>query len=65
VSQALVDLDMTLLPITVIYADVQSTLHRHHGDPFDRMIVAQAIADGITIVSSDSQLDAYGVTRIG
>jgi len=37
---------------------------KDHKDPFDRMLVAQALSEGIPIVSIDSQLDAYGVTRL-
>jgi PIN domain nuclease of toxin-antitoxin system len=36
----------------------------NHKDPFDRLIVAQALADGMSIVSADPKLDAYGVVRI-
>ena len=36
----------------------------HHKDPFDRLLVAQALVEQIPIVGSDDQLDAYGVTRI-
>jgi PIN domain nuclease of toxin-antitoxin system len=36
----------------------------HHKDPFDRLIVAQALAEGMTVLSADSQLDPYGVTRL-
>jgi PIN domain nuclease of toxin-antitoxin system len=36
---------------------------KHH-DPFDRLIVAQAIVEGLSIVSADSQLDAYPITRL-
>jgi PIN domain nuclease of toxin-antitoxin system len=36
----------------------------HHKDPFDRMLVAQALYEQIPIVSADPQLDSYGVTRI-
>lgn len=36
----------------------------YHRDPFDRMLVAQSLYEGIPIVSADAQLDAYGVTRI-
>jgi PIN domain nuclease of toxin-antitoxin system len=36
----------------------------HHKDPFDRMLVAQALGEGIPIVSADSHLDAYGVNRV-
>jgi PIN domain nuclease of toxin-antitoxin system len=63
-NQAIADLGLTILPITVAYADAQATLPRHHGDPFDRLLVAQAIVEGIPVVSTDAQLDAYGVTRI-
>lgn len=36
-------------------------LPRHHGDPFDRLIIAQAQVEGLTIVSGDSLFSAYGV----
>lgn len=58
------DLGVTLLPVTVEYADVQAGLPRHHRGPFDRMLIAQALYEQIPIVSVDPQLDAYGVTRI-
>jgi PIN domain nuclease of toxin-antitoxin system len=63
-SKAITDLGLSLLPITVEYADVQASLPQHHGDPFDRLLVAQAQVDGLAIVSADAQLDPYGVTRI-
>jgi PIN domain nuclease of toxin-antitoxin system len=37
------------------------TLPRHHGDPFDRMMIAQADVEGLTLVSRDSQFAAYHV----
>lgn len=63
-SQALDDLGITVLPITVEYADAQASLPKHHADPFDRLIVAQALVEGVSIVSADSRMDAYGITRI-
>lgn len=63
-NQAISDLDVTVVPLTVEYVDVQSNLPRHHGDPFDRLIVAQAIVEQISIISADANLDAYGITRI-
>jgi PIN domain nuclease of toxin-antitoxin system len=36
----------------------------HHKDPFDRLLVAQALAEGIPIVSNDPAFDAYGITRL-
>ncbi len=58
------DLGVTLLPVTVEYADVQAGRFHHHRDPFDRLLVAQALSEQIPIVSVDPQLDAYGVTRL-
>ena len=64
ITQAMLDLRASLLPITVEYADVQATLPKHHGDPFDRLLIAQATVEGIPIVSGDSTLDQYGIVRI-
>ena len=64
INQAISDLDVTVLPLSVEYVDVQSNLPRHHGDPFDRLIVAQAIVEQVSIISADANLDAYGVIRI-
>jgi PIN domain nuclease of toxin-antitoxin system len=36
----------------------------HHRDPFDRLLVSQALTEGIPIVSADRALDAYGVIRL-
>src|ERR1022692_4658142 len=35
-----------------------------HKDPFDRMLIAQALAENLVIVSNDSALDGYGVNRL-
>jgi PIN domain nuclease of toxin-antitoxin system len=61
---AIVDLNAAVLPITVQYADVQATLPRIHGDPFDRMLVAQSQAEQIALVSNEILLDQYGIVRI-
>lgn len=63
-SQALTDLGITVLPVTVEYADAQASLPRHHSDPFDRLIVAQALVEKVSIVSADASIDAYGITRL-
>ena len=55
---------MVLLPISVDHLERVGTLPLHHRDPFDRLLVAQALVEGIPIVSADSALDAYGVERI-
>jgi PIN domain nuclease of toxin-antitoxin system len=61
---AIADLDLELLPITVEYADVQAGLPGHHRDPFDRLLAAQALKDGLPLISADAIFDQYGVRRI-
>lgn len=63
-NQAITDLGLMVWPITVEYADLQASLPQHHGDPFDRLIVAQALTEKCPIVSADVHFDAYGVTRL-
>lgn len=36
----------------------------HHKDPFDRLLIAQALAEGIPLVSADPALDPYGIQRL-
>lgn len=49
------------LAITVDHASVAGALPRHHEDPFDRMLVAQALVEGLTVLTVDPQFAAYGV----
>jgi PIN domain nuclease of toxin-antitoxin system len=49
-----------LLPITAVHAAMVDSLPRHHGDPFDRMLVAQALAEPLRLVTADKALAAYG-----
>ena len=63
-NQAIDDLGLRVLPITVEYAAMNATLPKYHGDPFDRLLIAQAIVEQVSIVSADVSFDAYGVTRI-
>jgi PIN domain nuclease of toxin-antitoxin system len=49
------------LPITVAHALAAGRLPRHHDDPFDRMLVAQAQAERLTLVTHDPQLQPYGI----
>ncbi|MBA3630406.1 MAG: type II toxin-antitoxin system VapC family toxin [Actinobacteria bacterium] len=49
------------LSISVGHAYAAGTLQRHHDDPFDRMLVAQAMAERLTIVTRDSRIGLYGV----
>lgn len=49
------------LPIGFSHAELAGTLPPHHRDPFDRMLVAQATVEQLTLVSHDRLLAAYGV----
>ena len=48
-----------LLPITLQHIEALSRLPNHHRDPFDRMLVAQAIHEGLTIVTADQSIKKY------
>lgn len=52
------------LPITDAHAWKVRTLPPVHNDPFDRLLAAQAICEGATIVSADTVFDAYEIGRI-
>jgi PIN domain nuclease of toxin-antitoxin system len=54
----------TLLPILLRHTQAIASMHHHHRDPFDRMLIAQAQIDGLTIVTSDRQLREYPVSLL-
>jgi PIN domain nuclease of toxin-antitoxin system len=64
VARAVTTLNLHILPVTVAYCDAQISLPFHHRDPFDRLIIAQAIVEQIPIASADPAFDAYPVTRL-
>jgi PIN domain nuclease of toxin-antitoxin system len=53
-----------LLPIALPHIAAVEMLPFHHRDPFDRLLVAQARHEGMTLVSHDPSLKAYGVSVI-
>jgi PIN domain nuclease of toxin-antitoxin system len=54
----------TPLPITIAHALAVQSLPMHHRDPFDRMLVAQAAAERMTIVTRDPKVLEYAVSNI-
>lgn len=60
-SRALTRLGFDALPVTSIHAEAVEHLPRHHRDPFDRLLVAQATTEDLELVSADARLAAYGV----
>ena len=53
-----------VLPISAAHGIRAGFLPGPHKDPFDRMLIAQAQAENLAIVSSDEVFDAYGVRRL-
>lgn len=51
----------TKLPVTFAHAAAVATLPPHHTDPFDRMLIAQAIVEGCTVVTSDPKFEVYRI----
>ena len=56
---AAVDEDFEPLPINAAHAKLAGRLPHHHRDPFDRMLVAQAQAQGLTLVTRDRDIQKY------
>ncbi len=56
--------DFDILPIEPKHTAIVATLPFHHKDPFDRLLIAQALAEGIPLVSTDAAIDPYGVQRL-
>jgi PIN domain nuclease of toxin-antitoxin system len=53
-----------LLGIKLAHVTFVETLPPHHKDPFDRLLIAQALLEAIPIVSADTHFDPYGVKRL-
>ena len=51
----------TPLPLSLFHAEQAATLPMHHRDPFDRMLIAQAQAEGLVLVTRDAYIRRYGI----
>lgn len=60
-ATALRRLDFDPMPVTAIHAEAVERLPWHHRDPFDRLLIAQALVERLVLVSADPRLGAYGV----
>lgn len=63
-ARALAGLGFDALPVTAIHAEAVEHLPWHHRDPFDRLLVAQAATENLSLVSADSRLAAYGADLV-
>lgn len=50
------------LPVGIAHAQAVETLPQHHSDPFDRLLIAQAIAEAAVVVTGDDRIQQYDVT---
>jgi PIN domain nuclease of toxin-antitoxin system len=57
-------LNIEVRPIAQSDLEQYLTLPLHHRDPFDRLLIAQAIAQGLTLVSADNAFGAYSVQQL-
>jgi PIN domain nuclease of toxin-antitoxin system len=64
VEQAAAESGFQELPITFSHAELVATLPAHHRDPFDRLLVAQAQVERLTLVSRDPIFRYYGLQVI-
>ncbi|MGH1396019.1 MAG: type II toxin-antitoxin system VapC family toxin [Trichormus sp.] len=64
VEQQIQQNSIDLLSIQMPHLAIVATLPLHHRDPFDRLLIAQAIAEGIPIISADVAFDAYSIRRL-
>ena len=64
IQEAIVDNNFTILPIETKHTALIPTLAAHHRDPFDRLLICQAMAENIPLVSRDVNVAAYPVQRL-
>jgi PIN domain nuclease of toxin-antitoxin system len=55
---------LTVLPLQLEHARLAGSLVSPHKDPFDRMLAAQSLLEGLTLVSNDAVFDSMLVTRL-
>lgn len=56
---------LELLSVTPDHAEHAGALPRHHDDPFDRMLIAQAVLEGMVLATSDRVMRRYDIPIIG
>ena len=56
--------NIEILPISLAHLAVVAVLPLHHRDPFERLLVAQAMIEKVSIVSADVMFDSYPLSRI-
>ena len=63
-ENALLDEGFAALSVTLRHGELAGSLPLFHKDPFDRMLIAQALAESLTLISNERLFDRYGVARL-
>jgi PIN domain nuclease of toxin-antitoxin system len=64
VNKVILDLQLTVIPFAAAHALRLFTLPNHHRDPFDRMLIATALAEDISVVTGDRRFKEYRGVRV-
>ena len=64
VNKLIFDLDLTILPFTAEHSLRLFGLPAHHGDPFDRILIATALAEDVPVVANDREFKKYKGLRV-
>jgi PIN domain nuclease of toxin-antitoxin system len=56
--------DFEILPIETRHTSLLTSMPMHHNDPFDRLLIAQALVEQMPIVGVDAAFDSYGLVRL-
>ena len=64
VQQEVKESNIEVLNVSLEDLNITATLPLHHRDPFDRLIIAQAMVENLPILSIDRAFDAYSITKI-
>lgn len=58
-NRTVMDSGLSVIPVDSRHVDALDRLSWHHRDPFDRMLIAQALVEGLTLVSADRMIGLY------
>jgi PIN domain nuclease of toxin-antitoxin system len=62
-EEELKERNFVILPIAFEHTQLLPQMEFHHRDPFDRLLIAQALAEGLTLVSNEEVFDLYRIKR--
>lgn len=64
IQSYLIKREFELLEVKLTHLNTLSTLPLHHKDPFDRLLIAQAISENLTLISADQHFQAYSINLL-